>query len=78
MLIDLYADTKRGFLGFGDFFIESCDYDCWEWGHKDFLTNGVKGTCNTLFGALEAAHAAAEQMLSDKLDRQSNAADAAE
>lgn len=77
MLIDLYADTKRGFLGFGDFFVES-NGDGWDWGHKDFRTNRVTGTCPSLFEALEAAHAAAEQMLSDKLDRQSNAADAAE
>ena len=70
MLIDLYADTKRGYLGFGDFFIEISS-DGWDWCHKDFRTNGVKGTCSTLFEALEAAHAAAEQMLSDKLDAMS-------
>lgn len=78
MLIDLYADTKRGYLGFGDFFIESSGDGWWDWCHKDFRTNGSRGTCQTLFAALEAAHAASEQMLSDKLDRQSNAADAAE
>ena len=68
MLIDLWADTKRGFLGFGDFFIETSGDGWWEWCHKDFLTNGIKGNCNTLFEAIAAAHAASEQMLSDKLD----------
>lgn len=43
MLIDdIYADTKRGYLGFGDFFIESSS-DGWDWCHKDFRTNGSRG-----------------------------------
>lgn len=67
MLIDLYADTKRQELGIGDFVIAQ-HADGWDWSHKNWLTNGVTGTCPTMWAAIAAAHAASEKMLSDKLD----------
>jgi hypothetical protein len=66
MMIDLYADTKRQMLGFGDFLFEPNSLG-WSWCHVDWLANGVEGSCKTLFEALEASHAASERMLSEKL-----------
>lgn len=54
MLIDLYADTKRQLLVFGDFTIQE-SRDGWEWTHKDYASNGVTGTCQTIFEALSSA-----------------------
>lgn len=67
MLIDLWADTGDQFFGVGDFYVFEHPAG-WRWCHKDLVHTGITSTCPTVFEALEAAHAASERMLSDKLD----------
>jgi len=54
MTICLYADIKTRRFEHFQFFIEE-SIDGWEWTHKDYAQNGVTGTCDTVFEAIEAA-----------------------
>lgn len=49
----LYADTKARRFSHWDFTIEE-SVEGWEWTHKDYQTNGITGTCDTVFDAIEA------------------------
>ena len=49
----LYADTKATRFFHWDFIIEE-SVDGWEWTHKDYAENGITGTCDTVFDAIEA------------------------
>lgn len=49
----LYADTVNRRFEHWDFTIEE-SIEGWEWTHKAYATNGITGTCQTVFEAIEA------------------------
>lgn len=53
MSVCLYADTAARRFEHRGFFIDHSS-DGWEWTHKDYATNGITGTCQTVFEAIEA------------------------
>lgn len=52
-LLDVCIDTSRQSTHYRDFIIEQSTQG-WEWTHKDYATNGITGTCQTVFEAIEA------------------------
>lgn len=50
----IYADTSKRRFDHFEFFIEE-SIDGWEWTHKNFAENGITGTCQCVFEAIEAA-----------------------
>lgn len=52
-LLEACIDTTRQDILYRDFIIAE-SIEGWEWTHKDYATNGITGTCQTVFEAIEA------------------------
>lgn len=50
----LFADTAKRRFEHHEFIIEESIHG-WEWTHQDYDRNGISGTCQTVFEAIEAA-----------------------
>lgn len=53
MACGVRINTSQQMIIYRDFLIEE-SVEGWEWTHKDYSDNGITGTCDTVFEAIEA------------------------
>lgn len=64
MACGVRINTTQQMILYRDFRIEEST-DGWEWTHKDYATNGITGTCQTVFEAIEAVEGWRQQSHSE-------------